>query len=278
MSAAQRIAYRWRRALLVVALTLIAVYVWFLFFFWPLDDPMIERFGASIAGTPLMISWTDVSPYLNAAVVLGLLLLIQWLFLRPTRGWSVRMARKARPMMTSLLAAGFMAMLLTVGLIITLLELPNWWASRINDVWYPFAYGVWAAMAGLWLIWAAIFWVYWRQGDRYTQMGRMIRGLVAGSILELLVAAPIQAMNLHKEDCYCARGSYTGLVFGTTVLIWCFGPGLVLLYLREHHRRAALLAPTCDRCGYDLRGSIGHATTCPECGAAIDSTTNRTAT
>lgn len=268
MSSAQHIAYRWRRGLLIVALVLIAAYLWFLFFFWPFDD-LVEDYGASIGGTPLMIAWTEVSPYANAAGVLGVLLLMQWLFLRPGRGWSVRMARKARPMKTSLVAAAFMATLLTTGLIVTLLELPDWWAPHLDD-WHPFAFRVWGAMAGLWLIWAAIFGVYWRQGDRYTQMGRMIRGLVAGSILELLVAAPIQAMNLHKDDCYCARGSYTGLVFGTTVLIWCFGPGLVLLYMREHHRRAALLTPTCDRCGYDLRGSVGHATTCPECGAAIN--------
>jgi len=254
--------------ILIAAAVMIGLYTWFLFRYWPLDA-LQDWLGASVLGTPLMFFVAGLGGFADSLVVAGLLLLMQWMFLRPGRGWSIRMARKARPMRTAVVAAGFMAMLLSVGLMVTLMELPNWYAPLLDEDWPgTFAY-IWLAMAALWLVWTAVFWVYWRQGDRYTQMGRIIRGLVAGSVLEIIVAAPIQAANLHKDDCYCARGSYTGLVFGGTVLVWCFGPGVVLLFMRERYRRAAMLAPTCDRCGYDLRGSVGHATACPECGAPI---------
>ena len=124
-------------------------------------------------------------------------------------------------------------------------------------------------MLAVWAIWAAVFFVYWRSGDRYTQWTRIIRALVAGSFLELFVATGVYVWNPHKEECYCARGSYTGLVFGGTVLLWAFGPGIILLFLRERYRRQKL-NPHCHQCGYDLRGTIAAGRTqCPECGAAV---------
>jgi hypothetical protein len=70
-------------------------------------------------------------------------------------------------------------------------------------------------------------------------VARLIRGLIAGSVLELFVAVPIYAT--RQEECYCARGSYAGLVFGTTILLWAFGPGVFLLFVKEKHRREKLL-------------------------------------
>jgi hypothetical protein len=70
-------------------------------------------------------------------------------------------------------------------------------------------------------------------------MGRVVRGLIAGSVLEMLVAVPIYVT--REDDCYCARGSYAGLVFGVTVILWAFGPGVFLLFMREKRRREKLL-------------------------------------
>ena len=36
-----------------------------------------------------------------------------------------------------------------------------------------------------------IFFVYWKQDDRYTQMKRMIRALVSGTLLEIFFAVPV---------------------------------------------------------------------------------------
>jgi len=53
------------------------------------------------------------------------------------------------------------------------------------------------------------------------------------------VSVPVYAT--RQDDCYCARGSYTGLVFGATVLLWAFGPGVFLLFVREKRRTEKLL-------------------------------------
>jgi hypothetical protein len=86
----------------------------------------------------------------------------------------------------------------------------------------------------LWILWSVVFCIYFRQTDYYTWAGRIVRGLIAGSILELFISIPIYIT--REEDCYCARGSYAGIVFGGTVLLWAFGPGVFLLFLREKRR------------------------------------------
>ena len=111
----------------------------------------------------------------------------------------------------------------------------------------PRIWPVASAMVISWLLWAVVFGIYWRRGNRADQLGRMLRGLMGGSILELLVATPVHVLVGSKDHCYCERGSYTGLVLGGTVLLWTFGPGLVLLFLREKERRSPLLSPATDQ-------------------------------
>ena len=104
----------------------------------------------------------------------------------------------------------------------------------------------------------------------------MIRALIAGSILEVFIAVPVHVWAVNRQqDCYCCRGTYTTLVLAGTMLLWAFGPGIVLLYWREKYRRERLL-PTCDQCGYDLRGTVAAGRDeCPECGEKIEGSGNR---
>ena len=80
-----------------------------------------------------------------------------------------------------------------------------------------------------------LLYVYSPGMDRKTYLGKMLKWLIGGSILELLVATPIHAMvwNRAKYVCDCTQGSYVGLVLGGVVLVWTFGPGVVLLFQQE---------------------------------------------
>jgi hypothetical protein len=49
------------------------------------------------------------------------------------------------------------------------------------------------------------------------------------------------------------------------VLVWAFGPGLVLLFLREKYRREKLLAGLCPRCGDELVEPPDGPPFCPRC-------------
>lgn len=153
------------------------------------------------------------------------------------------MTTVGRPLRSSVIAAGMIAMLLTTGLIALLLELLNWWEPVVEGEGNWARVAIWGAMLIMWGIWTWIFFVYWKQGDRYTQLGKMIRGLLAGTAIETIVAVPVHIWAARQRDCYCCRGSYTTLILAGTVLIWVFGPGIVLLYMREKYRRAKLLAP-----------------------------------
>ena len=201
--------------------------------------------------------------YLGVAFVfLALLLFAQWIFLRPRRrGWIVELTKTGQPMKTAVCVAAFMAALLSIGLVSMLLEIPDWWSEIMETP--PGFVGVYGGILVAWIAWAWVFYRYWQDADHYTRLSKMVRALLTGSLVEFLVAVPVHVLVARQRSCYCARGSYTALIFAGTVLMWAFGPGIILLYMRERHRRACIF-PICDTCGYDLRGDeVGR---CPECG------------
>ncbi len=266
MTKAQRSARRFRRIILVLGIVYTIAAVGWLVLPHLSDFPFDDFMGAGLLGTPLASNLEH--EWIHAVVVavfLGVLLLAQWAFLRPGRVPAAVLASEGRPLKSAVVSAAMMAMLLTVGAIALALEIPGWWEPLVETGSGPFRKKVWVGMLLLWVLWACIFFVYWRQGDRYTQLGKIVRALLAGSLLEALVAIPVHIWAVRQRQCYCERGTYTTLVFSGTVLLWAFGPGIYLLYMREKYRRARLF-PICDQCGYDLRGS---ADRCPECGTPI---------
>jgi hypothetical protein len=185
----------------------------------------------------LPISWLaeildpESNSYLaQLALFLGTLLVTQWMFLRPRQGFHLRLAETGRPLKTAVFAAAFMAMMISFGGFALLAE--------IVGVWDDVAGGEdWELLVVLnlvlWLAWAVVFHFHWRKGTRFQQLEGMARSLIRGSLLELIVAAGVFVWKTDEEDCYCVRGSYVGLVFSATVMIWAFGPGLRFLFLRE---------------------------------------------
>jgi len=278
MTTAQSRAFRFRRLILIVGIlfTLGGV-IWCVLPYF--SDYLEEQFEIEfefygLLGTPLTynpISGDSELGYgINLFLMIGLLFLLQWAFLRPSKGWTIQLATEGRPLKSSIIAAGIMSMLLTTGLIALLLELPNWWEPIMNIDSHLQAILPWCVMIVIWGVWTWIFFTYWKQGDRYTQLGKMIRGLVVGSILEIVVAVPVHVWAVRQRECYCCRGTYTTLILAGTVLIWVFGPGIILLYMRENYRRMKLM-PACPQCGYDLKDLSGsdEVGQCPECKADI---------
>ncbi|TWU39350.1 hypothetical protein [Novipirellula artificiosorum] len=216
---------RW--LLLIVGLLCFAIGVWYL-----LLAPPFEMAGAH--GTPLTFLEEEVEK--NTLIVVGGFLLTQWLFLCPHGRLKMHLTDSGRPMWLSLVCAALATAMLSIAMIATLLEIPNLWGPFIENMSVA-----WTVIGILWLIWIGVFFVYWRGVDRMDSMTRMIRLLIKGSILELLVAVPVHVAVWDREkECYCSRGSYTGIVLGTTVLLWAFGPGLVLLFAREFQQRKCL--------------------------------------
>ncbi len=177
------------------------------------------------------------APYIMISLVyFGFFILTQWLFLFPRRYWTTELKPQGRPMKRAAFAAGFAMMLISAGLIFAILDLLIGAMNIENQFWLI---ALMSVPLVLWLFWSVVFYRYWRHVDRYTWTGRIVRAVIAGSILELFVSVPTYVT--REDDCYCARGSYCGIVFGLTALLWAFGPGVFLLFLREKQRQGKLL-------------------------------------
>ena len=217
--------------------------------------------GGGVIGTPfspLSITGADgdlrsnddvLKQYIpRGAAYLGLFLLTQWWFLSPRGSWriGVAMGASSPPPRRAAIAAGFIGMLLCVGLIAALFELPDWWLKLTTErgIDSPQHFGVvWVVMAALWVFWSIVFYNYWRTLDRYTALRKVFRWLLAGTVLEMFIAAPAHAWIVAERggECYCERGTWTGVAFGCTAVLWLFGPGALLLFLREKQRREGLI-------------------------------------
>jgi hypothetical protein len=196
------------------------------------------NFGVGIVGMPAIILFGPLNEIMETMegwgyfiivfLYVGLFFFTQWLFLSPRKLWKIRTLSTGRPMKKAAVGAAFAMMLLFAGLIFSILDLFLKFQDPVFEYFLVFVPLI------LWILWSVVFCIYFRQTDYYTWAGRIVRGLIAGSILELFISIPIYIT--REEDCYCARGSYAGLVFGGTVLLWAFGPGVFLLFLREKHR------------------------------------------
>lgn len=240
MTRTQKISFRLRWFLLVLWILCFACGV-----LWVIAGTLFEKFSTGLLGTPsmgffgplfflpkeLLAESEFLKRILCVIIYLGVFLMTQWLFLCPRHVWKMKLEPTGRPMKRAAIGAGFAVMLLSVGLLYSVIDL-------VKPVGETEGIGLWIFLlipVVLWCIWSVIFWVYRSRGGYYTWTGRVIRGLIAGSVLELFVAVPIYAT--RKDMCYCERGSYAGLIFGTTILLWAFGPGVFLLFIKEKHRR-----------------------------------------
>ena len=137
-------------------------------------------------------------------------------------------------------AAGMIAMLLTAGLVATLLDWPGWWlgVTVMNSANAPpppglrAVHGVWLAMLALWAGWAWVFFRYARDRDHRTAAARLTRALLSGTVLELCSCrtAPCGRFSgtRRKPPSVIAPRSYTGcfsaaglLAVGPCVSCWC---------------------------------------------------------
>ena len=209
-------AYRLRWGLLVLALICLAAGLWWI------AGPLL--YGDADEGTTrtalplgLLTGLTELDSdmlwyWIHLALFLGALLLTQWMFLLPRQGWTVRLSESARPMRTAVVAAAFLAMMLSLGGIATLLELVGLWDDVIDDDrWVAVTVSAWI----VWVLWAGVFYAFWRKGTRFEQLRTMAHGLIVGSILELFVATGFMCGSRTTRT----AGAHAG-----PTRVWCSAP------------------------------------------------------
>ena len=86
---------------------------------------------------------------------------------------------------------------------------------------------------GSWFFWGYFFLTKYMENFPEKFMQKTISTLIAGSALELIIAVPSHVIMRSRGDCCAPIFSYFGIVMGTTVLLFAFGPGIVFLYLKR---------------------------------------------
>ncbi len=93
-----------------------------------------------------------------------------------------------------------------------------------------------------WIVWGLLFYVYTHRLERFTVLVRLTTAVLAGSLVELLAAVPAHIIVRQRPGCLVGLLTMIGIVAGIYVMLWSFGPGIILLFLRD--RRAAELQMT----------------------------------
>jgi hypothetical protein len=97
---------------------------------------------------------------------------------------------------------------------------------------------IWVAV---WLAWGIVLW--WR-GERFlSPASRVYRWLIAGSVLELLVAVPSHIIVLRRSRCSDPLITGFGVATGLSILLMSLGPAALFLYRARIRARRARAAP-----------------------------------
>ena len=177
-----------------------------------------------------------------------------------------RPIRKQRLWMPVLAATGMM-FVLSGGLLLSLFELEFGDDNPSLLVTVSFMWVLW----GNWVLWAPLIWIHVNGRRRMSVLGRLTRLMFVGSLAELLACVPSHMITSRRS--YCLAGTWTmvGVIAGIYVMLFSFGPAVVLLFLRPRYRREQMEQDHyCLECDYDLRGTLAAGRSeCPECGAPV---------
>ncbi|MCE5326102.1 MAG: hypothetical protein LLG01_06770 [Planctomycetaceae bacterium] len=103
-----------------------------------------------------------------------------------------------------------------------------------------------ALLVAGWAFWSYIFYIKARDREPVAAVNRMARWLLAGSILELLVAVPTHIVVRCRHDCCAPIGTFWGITCGLAVALLSFGPALFLLFADRARRITPTLPPATE--------------------------------
>jgi hypothetical protein len=90
-----------------------------------------------------------------------------------------------------------------------------------------------AAAVAVWIAWSAVFALISRQGDSTSLAMKLHRFLIAGSVLELIVAASAHIVVRRRNECCAGILTGMGICIGAAIALVSFGPTVLLLYQKR---------------------------------------------
>ncbi len=132
-----------------------------------------------------------------------------------------------RRMVRSAAILGALPMGLLLGLFVWCAALLLWGEKGTDRDW--FGWTLLATSVGGWVFWGVVFHRCYSSDDPRRFTTRIARRLLAGSILETLVAIPSHVVARQREDCCAPAITLMGIVTGLSVALLAFGPATFLL-------------------------------------------------
>ena len=137
---------------------------------------------------------------------------------------------RRRRLVVPVIIASLMMTVLVAALFVSIAELlhvdgENW-----------FIYGFWIIIGLSWIAWSIVFFIRYRDTERYKTLRNLISIIIAGSLIELLAVIPSHIIASRRPGCFVAWLTASGIIGGIAVMLWAFGPGIILLFLHEKHK------------------------------------------
>jgi hypothetical protein len=217
----------------------------------------------------------------NPVILLGigipvtLLVITQIAFLLPVMRVRFPAGGRARSLRVSLVSAGFVAALLTAGLLAGVYTFSQILVSTANgrpgdpldvevldEAVVATALGITLIMS--WVVWSLVLMAFARRRVGSGVLSRTIGYILGGTLIEVGLVLPIDIMIRRRTNCYCGSGTFWALCVAGWALLWLSGPGIVVAIASR--RRHPWWDLHCESCGYQKGPKPSDK--CPECGHA----------
>lgn len=212
-----------------------------------------------------MLDWRAWMWILGTSAVIGVM---QAVMLLPVRRPTFRAAGGV-PLALSVGVVAFCGVAMATGLVVAVVH-----TAVLYAAWSPArspSVSIWWFIAGAtliaWTVGGVLLWSFVRRapGSRESVLGRLAARLFVGTLVETAAILPLDVLVRKRESCYCAAGTFAGLLVCFTVGLVALGPMIALPAIAR--RRQRWYGGRCDACGYDMSGARGRGVDrCPECG------------
>jgi hypothetical protein len=192
-------------------------------------------------GAKSIFGWDDIfhvfqeAPYwiwIGVSVAAQVLLLV--VPVAKAAGRPVKRRHVLTPILTSAFLLGFMCVAFVAMIAVVI------WKDdglKMFEVFGNSGFHPWGALASYvavaWIGWALAFWQFQKRDEPTAQSAKLLRWLLAGSILELLVAVPSHVIVRNRADCCAPLATFWGIATGITVMLMAFGPGVFFLFVKR---------------------------------------------
>jgi hypothetical protein len=213
---------------------------------------------------PVLEDDVDAAGYV---IVVGVVLAAQAILIFGSGTVSLCRPIRRRRLILPVTIAAIMLAVLVAGAFIAMWEL-LYLDSKFEDDWLTTVF--FGTVGVTWVGWTVILLSRLRTAPRYTVLRKLNTWIFAGSLAELLATVPSHVIVSRRPGCLVGIGTAIGITAGLAVMLFSFGPAIVILFLRPRWRAEMEAGvPYCPACGYDLRMSKER---CPECGLPITPT------